>query len=113
MITKEVFVQTMLQLQELDEKYNKIDSALRELDSNFCQFYPLEPFNIVVNLLEEIFQDNDYNLSYFVYDSNWLEGCKNGKNSIFDANNKDITPKSWEEVYDFLVENMKESGEKE
>ena len=113
MITKEVFVQTMLQLQELDEKYNKIDSALRELDNNFCSFYPLEPFNIVVNLLEEIFQDNDYNLSYFVYDSNWLEGCKNGKNSIFDVNDNDITPKSWEEVYDFLVENMKESGEKE
>lgn len=113
MITKEVFVQTMLQLQELDAKYNKIDGALRELDSNFCSFYPLEPFNIVVNLLEEIFQDNDYSLCYFVYDSNWLEGCKNGKNSIFDENDNDITPKSWEEVYDFLVENMKESGEKE
>ena len=111
MITKEVFVQTMLQLEELDKKYNKIDSALRELDNNFCQFYPLEPFNIVVNLLQEIFQDKNYNLSYFIYETNWLEGCKNGKYSIFDVNDNDITPKSWEEVYDFLIESMKESGE--
>ena len=112
MITKEVFVQTMLQLHELDAKYNKIASAVRELDSNFCQFYPLEPFNIVINLLEEVFQDKECHLNYFVYEANWLEGCNNGKYAVFDANNNDITPKSWEEVYDFLIENMKESGEK-
>lgn len=107
MISKEVFVQTIERLKILDKKMSKVDDAMKEIDSDFCGFYITDVFNITIGLLEEIFHDTESNwLGYFIWERNWLQDLTLGDITI---NNEPVAINSWEDVYDFLINNMRGS----
>ena len=102
MITKELFISTMKQLEAFDEKLNKIDQAFKKLNSDFCSFYFFEPFDITIELLSEYFNDKDGWLNYFVWEQGWLKDIELGDVTI-DGVAVDLS--DWGKVYDFLMEN--------
>lgn len=106
MISKEIFVKTMEQLKELDDKMNAVDNAFRRLNPDFCSFYLTEPANMVLNILEDIFEDEDHWLEYFTYELDWLTKYKEG--CVTEADGTPIDVSNWEKVYDFLIDNMEE-----
>lgn len=108
MISKENFVETMEQLEALDEKMNAVDSAFKELNGDFCGFYITDVFDITVSLLEEMFNDKENGwLSYFVWERDWLHDFKLGDIAVYD---EPVEINGWEDVYDFLVSCMEENN---
>lgn len=106
MITKEMFVNTMNKLQELDTKMNAVDNAMHNLCGDFGSFYIADIFYITIDLLQEIFHDQeDNNLGYFVWERDWLQDFKLGDIMV---DNKPVKIENWEDVYDFLVDCMEE-----
>ena len=106
MISKETFIKTMERLESLDNKMSKVDDAMREIDSDFCGFYITEPFDIVINLLEEMFNDTKTNwISYFVFERDWLHKFELGDIEI---GGYSVVIKNWGDVYDFLISEMRD-----
>ena len=101
MITKTTFVDTMNKLQELDEKLNAVDVALKNLSPDFGGLYIPDFFDITIDLLQEIMNDKDDWLMYFVYEKDWLRDMKLGDVTVGD---EPIQIKTWEDVYDFTME---------
>lgn len=106
MISKENFVETMEQLEALDEKMDAVDSAFKELNGDFCGFYITDVFDITIGLLEEMFDDKENGwLAYFVWERDWLHNFKLGDITVCD---EPVEINGWEDVYDFLVSCMEE-----
>ena len=103
MISKKTFVDTIERLEEIDTKMDAVDTALKGLNNDFCGFYMTEPFDIVIGLFEEIFNDKEQWLSYFVFEHNWLHSFELGDIMI---NDEKIKIENWGDVYDFLIANM-------
>ena len=104
MISKDIFIETMLGLEKLDKKMDNVDGALKELCPDFGGFYVPDPFDIVMNLLTEIFNDTDDWLGYLVYECDFL----NINGVIIDENAEEVEFNNWGDVYEFLIKNMKE-----
>lgn len=109
MISKEAFINTMKHLENLDTKMARVDSALKDLCEDFCGFYITDIFDIVINLLEEVFHDQEEWIGYFVFEEDWLHGFKIGDVIV---NNVPVIIDDWGDVYDFLIVNMEEENEK-
>jgi hypothetical protein len=105
MITKETFVKTMNRLERLNEKMNAVDSAMKDLDPDFCSFYILDIFNITLDVLQEAMHDEEDWISYFAFEYDWLQNFSVGDVTVDD---KDIEIDDWADVYDFLIANMEE-----
>lgn len=101
MITKKTFVDTMNKLQELDEKLNTVDVALKNLSPDFGGLYIPDFFDITIDILQEVMNDKDDWLMYFVYERDWLRDMKLGDVTVGD---EPIQIKTWEDVYDFITE---------
>ena len=111
MISKEIFVRTMEQIMEIDEKMNGVDKALRALDPDFGGFHPFKLFEPLLNLLVEIFQDKEREwLEYFIFDLDFLRNAH--EYSITYADGTPIDVSSWDKVYDFLVREIEEEDER-
>lgn len=105
MISKDIFIETMLKLEKLDKKMDNVDTALKELCPDFGGFYVSDPFDIVMHLLAEMFNDTDDWLGYLVYECDFL----NIDGPIIAANAEyAVEFNNWGDVYDFLIKNMKE-----
>ena len=104
MITKETFIKTINRLEELDNKMDKVDKALHSLSPDFGGFYVPEVFDITIGLLRAIFHDEEDWIGYFVYERDWLHKFELGDIII---NNTAIKINGWEDVYDFLINNIK------
>lgn len=102
MISKEVFVTTMERLEILDQKIDDVDNALRKLSSDGCGLFIPEATNIVIDLLCEVFSDEDEWLKYLAYDCNWLKSYMLGDVKIGGVA---IDLSTWDKVYDFLIKN--------
>ena len=100
MISKETFVKMMLDLQNLDAKMDAVDTALKNLNSDFCGFYITSVFEITLDLLTEAMNDTDEWIYYFVYERNWLQNFELGDVII---NGNHINIRNWEDVYDLIV----------
>lgn len=100
MITKKTFVDTMNKLQELDEKLNTVDVALKNLSPDFGGLYIPDFFDITIDILQEVMNDKDDWLMYFVYERDWLRDMKLGDITV---GGKPILIETWEDVYDFIV----------
>ena len=100
MITKKTFVDTMNKLQELDEKLNTVDVALKNLSPDFGGLYIPDFFDITIDILQEVMNDKDDWLMYFVYERDWL---KDMKLSDIEVEGKPIPIETWEDVYDFIT----------
>ena len=86
--------------ENLDTKMARVDSALKDLCEDFCGFYITDIFDIVINLLEEVFHDQEEWIGYFVFEEDWLHGFKIGDVIVNDV-----------PVYDFLIVNMEKENE--
>ena len=106
MISKENFVETMEQLEALDEKMDAVDSAFKELNGDFCGFYITDVFDITIGLLEEMFDDKENGwLAYFVWERDWLHNFKLGDIVI---GGYSVKIENWGDVYDFLIGEMRD-----
>lgn len=103
MITKETFIKTMEQLENLDEKFDNINDAFEHLNGEFCSFYTFEPFDIALNLLEEAMNDKEHWISYFVWECNWLKDLEYS-DVVVTANGAPVDLSDRGKVYDFLME---------
>lgn len=106
MISKELFVETMYKLEDLDRRMNDVDDALNALSPDFCGFYIPEVIDIVVDLLKGVFPNKNNMLEFLVYDCNFLSTYTNG--CVRDENDNIIDLSTWYKVYDFLMKNMEE-----
>ena len=105
MISKETFVNTMERLETLDKNMDVIDAAFKKLSPDFCGFYITEPFDIVVDLLKEIFKDKHDLLGYFVYELDYLHKFYMG---CVTQDDKPIDLSTWDKVYNHMVNIMEE-----
>lgn len=100
MITKRTFVDSMNKLQDLDEKLNAVDNALKDLSPDFGGLYIPDFFDLVVNILQEAIDDKYDWLMYFTYERDWLKDMKLGD---IEVEGKPIPIETWEDVYDFII----------
>jgi len=103
MISKDLFIETMLKLKAFDGKLDDVDKAIKKLCPDFGGFYIPEVFDLVMNIFAEIFNDEYEWLEYFVYENDFLNNLKPGDVLIDD---KPVELKNWGDVYDFLIKNM-------
>jgi hypothetical protein len=104
MISKETFLNTIKRLEELDQKVEQVDAALRNLSPDFSGLYIPDTLDIVLDVLEDVFNDHEHEwLSYFMFERNWLHDFELG-DIIIDGN--PISIQSWSDVYDFLITEM-------
>lgn len=106
MISKEVFVKTMQRLETLERHMDDVDAALHVLSPDFGGFYIPEATAITMDLLREMFDDEDGLLEYFVYELNFLREYQFGY--VLDENDNPVDVSTWEKVYDFLMYNEEE-----
>ena len=108
MIAKKIFVDTMNKLQKLDEKLNAVDIALKDLSPDFGGLYIPDFFDITIEILQEVMNDKDDWLMYFVYERDWLKDIELGDITVGD---KPVQIETWEDVYDFIAEVNKHGTE--
>ena len=107
MISKETFVNIMNRLQTLNDNMDAANMAFKKLSPDFCGFFIPEVFNMVIDVLNEIFEDKeDWYLEYCIYELDFLRSFKMGDVISVDGDPIDLS--TWEKVYDFLIENMEE-----
>lgn len=106
MISRDTFIETMYALESLDDKMNKVEDAMEELCSGFSGFYIQEVFDIVMNMLIEMFKDENDWLEYFVSELDFMHDYKHGY--VFDENQQPIEINGWGGVYDFLIKKMED-----
>lgn len=107
MISKETFINVMDRLETLNKKMDAVDTALRELSPDFGGFYIPDTLDIVVQLLKDVFKDEDDWIEYFIYESDWLRIFELGDVTV---DEKPIDLSTWEKAYEFLIENMKNNN---
>lgn len=104
MISKETFIKTIERLEDLSNRMDMADRAMRGLCEDFGSFYICDAFNITTDVLSEIFNDkeNDW-LGYFFWECDWLHKFKLGDIEI---GGYSVVINNWGDVYDFLIANM-------
>lgn len=106
MITKITFVKLLeaIKAQELeDDKVTKAISSIMNED-NFNNWYDTKLITATIRVLEKEVDDKYDNISYYIYELKW-GGDMSLK--ITDEDGIDITPRSLEELYDFIIEGNK------
>lgn len=98
-VSKSLFVETMENIKKQDQKINRFNDALNEI----CDGYPIfdsENLYLVslLDLLNEIFRDEDDWIGWWLYEDVEKEVLHKGR---------EINLNSAEQLYDFLVANMK------
>lgn len=106
MISRESFVKTMNSLQKFEDDVITVDAALKNLCDGEGSFFLPQVSSMIMELLQEIFQDDDDWLPYFMWEKNYLQDLEPG--DIRESDGNEIQISSWEDVYDFLERDMKE-----
>lgn len=106
MISKETFIKTIERLEDLSNRMDVADRAMRGLCEDFGSFYICDAFNITTDVLREIFNDkeNDW-LGYFIWERDWLHKFELGDIEIGDYC---VKIENWGDVYDFLISEMRD-----
>ena len=99
MISKEIFVKTIEELYDLEKKMDAVDEAMRNINRE-CGFFVPQTLDIIIDLLEEVMEDKDEWISYFIIECDFLDDFHYGDIII---NGESIDIKNWEDVYDFIV----------
>lgn len=117
MISKEQFVTIINKMKAVDDFVNEVNDKSRQLretlDDSFLDFFEgnslfVAHSDIVVQLLENMFNDNDM-ISYWIYELNYGRKYEDGCVQDCDGNNIDIS--TVEKLYDYLVGEMEEKNE--
>ena len=111
MITKKQFVEIINKLKKVNDFVNKTNDEARELDdaiiSDFfnAQSLSISHENIVVELLENMFEDGDI-ISWWLYDLEY--GTKYEDGCITEEDGTIIDISTAEKLYDYLIKNMED-----
>ena len=111
MISKEQFVKIIDRLRQVNDFVEETNEKARQLDdaieSDFFNAMSLSISHetIVVQLLENMFNDSDY-ISWWLYDLSY--GREYKEYCIQDAEGNAIDLSTAEKLYDFLIEEMEE-----
>lgn len=100
MISKDKFIHYMTELKKIEDIGDEIHKALRLLSSS-NDFFLEKPFNIMLNMLEDLTHDEYGNISYFICELEW--GKKAEDDSVSDADGTPIPMKTIEDLYNKLV----------
>ena len=106
MISKKTFIKTIERLEDLSNRMDVADRAMRGLCGDFGSFYICDAFNITTDVLSEIFNDkeNDW-LGYFIWERDWLHKFELGDIEI---GGSCVKIENWGDVYDFLISEMRD-----
>ena len=104
MISRDTFIETMCALEILDDKMGNVEVAMNQLCPDFRGFNIPDVFDIVMDIFEEMFKDEDNWLDYFVYELDYMNDYIHG--DVLDKNGQPIEFHGWGDVYDFLIKNM-------
>lgn len=108
LISKEEFVEIINRLKDTDDAVDKANEIFNNtIDSRISDYMNSASLmicheDIVVTLLEKIFNDKD-TLSWWLYERNYGRDFKIG--DLID-NNKKIDLRTPDKLYDYLVENL-------
>lgn len=106
MITKQEFVDIINKLKEVNDFVNETNDKARKLnDAIISDFFNASSLsisheNIVVDLLENMFNDKDI-LSWWLYDLDYGRKYKGGY--IIEADGTEIDLSTPEKLYDYLI----------
>lgn len=109
MISKEQFVKIINRLKDTDDFVKETNNRARKLADSIesaeinAMGLAISHESIVVELLEDMFNDSDY-ISWWLYDLEYGRDYKDG--CIQDEKGKIIDLSTAEKLYDFLVENV-------
>ena len=107
-ISKSEFRQILNKLKENEEFIDEINNVLRKFGRDGYIFLTgLE--DTIVRLLENIFGDTDQWISYWVWEKDFGKNYEDG--DAVDENGDIIHIKTAEELYDFLIKNMREAND--
>ena len=104
MISKELFVKLM---GEMKETY---DWSMEYMDITGEEFVP-DCLDAMIELLEEIFWDEEEWIDYFVYDLEF--GADPSAKNLVDGDGDKVCLDNVERLYDFLLDNMLARAEEE
>ena len=105
MISKTTFIRIMDKLMAFNDRLDKLTEVLREFSPYADLFWVYEPFSIVDDILDDIFDDGENGwLAYFIYERDFLRDYRFG--DVLDAG-VPVDLSDWSKVYDFLIENMR------
>ena len=109
MISKEKFVDIINKLKEIDDFIEETNKRAKKLrNSMIADFFEASSIfssnEIILDLLESIFDDNGDILGWWIYDLNY--GRKYEDGCITDKNGDIIDLSTTEKLYDYLVEEM-------
>jgi len=106
MISKQEFIDIINKLKEVRDFVDEVNTKARKLnDAIMSDFYnssslSISHENIVVRLLENMFNDKDI-ISWWIYELDY--GRKYIKGCFQDANGLDIDVSTAEKLYDYLI----------
>lgn len=115
MISKKQFVKIINKMKATDDFVDEVNDKSRKLrgilDDSFLDFFDgnglfVAHSDIVVQLLENMFNDNDM-ISYWIYELDYGRKYEDGCVEDFDGNNIDIS--TVEKLYDYLVAEMEKN----
>ena len=104
MITKELFCKAMKSIQEEWANKSRLEKALEEnLIDGWVTVKSSQTFSMLIDILKELFQDTDKysTIEWWLFDK-VEKKIYNEDNTVL----KDVT--AVEDLYDYLIENMKE-----
>lgn len=107
-INKSEFCRILTKLKENEDFIDEINNVLRKFGGDSYIFSTgLE--DTIVRLLESIFSDTDQWISYWVWEKGFGDNYEDG--DAVDENGDIIHIKTAEELYDFLIKNMREAND--
>ena len=107
-MTKETFVKAINDIKGYHEKINKIQTVLEETCYDSV-FWPPSLESTLITVLKDSFNDEDgYGgmIEYFIYELEYGEQWNVG--TVTDENGNDIKLATAEDLYDYLVDGLKE-----
>lgn len=107
-ISKDKFCQILTKLKENEDFIDGINDVLREFGRD-NYIFPTGLEDVIVRLLETVFEDTDKWISYWVWEENF--GRKYEDGDAIDERGSIIPLKTAEDLYDFLIKNMEDRND--
>lgn len=102
---KEQFVKIINAIKEYHRKIDNIQTVLEENCGIDTVFYPPSLENTLIDVLSIIFNDEGDDIEYFIYELEFGEDWEPG--AITTEDGKDIKMQTAEDLYDYLIEELK------
>ena len=100
-MSKEVFVDTIKELQELDEATDELNSGLKKLDLDFNYIYFSKHEELITRLLRIAMNDEEADwIGYYIYERDYGRKMKLGD---IEYEGKKLNINTPEKLYDFLL----------